>query len=195
MQSKSVTMLHPDPLPVRPSMPCPLGFRIRCLRPDEGPVWAHIEHIVNEFANPDAALDRFRWEFAPFPQQIAQRCLVVETTNGDVVGTTSAWYHPAFQGGLWGRLHWVAILLEYQGKGLARPLLVAALNRMAVFHRRAFLDSDPSRIKALRLYLDYGFRPRLHSAEDHAAWSIVSRNLQHPALQQSLRVFDEAQSL
>ena len=195
MQSQSVTMLHPEPLPLRPALPCPNGFRIRYLRADEGPVWAHIEHIVNEFVNADAALERFQWEFAPFPLQIIQRCLVVETTSGEVVGTTSVWYHPAFQGGLWGRLHWVAILPEYQGRGLARPLLVAALNRMAVFHQRAFLDSDTSRIKALRLYLDYGFRPRLQSSKDYAAWRLVAQQLQHPVLQQSLRADNPADSV
>ncbi len=186
MQARTVTMIHANPLPLRPTIPMPEGFRLRCLRPDEGPVWARIERTVNEFPSMEAALARFQWEFAPFPQQLSQRCFLVETTAGEPVGTTSAWYHAAFQGGLWGRIHWVAILPEYQGLGLARPLLVAALNRMALFHRRAFLDSDTSRIKALRLYLDYGFRPRLETDADTTAWSIVAQQLQHPVLRQCL---------
>ncbi len=182
MQQTSVTMVHQGPLSHRTCPDQPSGFRIRGLQPREAEVWAQIETAVNEFDTADGARQRFSWEFLPFPRQIPERCLLVETADGEPVGTASAWYDCQFQGQLWGRLHWVAILPDYQGKGLARPLLGQAMNRLALFHSRAFLDTDTKRIKAIKLYLDHGFVPHVRTERDEQAWQYIRQQLSHPVL-------------
>jgi ribosomal protein S18 acetylase RimI-like enzyme len=78
-----------------------------------------------------------------------------------------------FEGELIGMIHWVAIEPAYQGRGLAKPLLATALQRLAQDHQRAFLGTQTTSYRAVGLYLKYGFVPVITTDSDRRAWAIV----------------------
>ncbi len=77
-----------------------------------------------------------------------------------------------------GRVHWVALLPEVQGRGLARPLMTTVCRRLrALGHRRAYLTTAMNRPAAVGLYLKFGFVPVLESDEDRARWRTLEGHL------------------
>ncbi len=71
------------------------------------------------------------------------------------VGTVTAWY--GYWGEeLYGRLHFLGILPEHQGKKLGKPLVGLAMRRMKELnHEKAYLTTDSTKLVAIRIYLDY----------------------------------------
>lgn len=177
-----VVMVKED-LAVVPSFPLPPGYRLRYFRRGEGPLWAEIEVSVGEFSTMEQALAHFEKEFGPFPDEMEKRCLFLEDAAGRVIGTTTAWYNPSFRGKDYGRIHWVAIRPEWQGRKLGKPLFAAALRRLAEFHRRAYLTTQTTSARAIRMYLDFGFVPLITSDRCLTAWRLLASALQHPTLE------------
>jgi GNAT superfamily N-acetyltransferase len=177
-----VIMVRED-LAALPSFPLPPGYRLRYFRRGEGPLWAEIEVSVGEFPTVEQALAHFEKEFGPFQEEMEQRCLFLEDAAGRAIGTTTAWYNPSFQGKDYGRIHWVAIRPEQQGRKLGKPLLAAALRRLADFHTRAYLTTQTTSARAIRMYLDLGFVPFITSDRCRTAWRLLASVLQHPALE------------
>ena len=76
------------------------------------------------------------------------------------------------------RVHWVAIVPDHQGKGLAKPLLTAICNRLVeIGHDRAYLTTNTVRLPAINLYLAYGFEPEIDTDEDRRVWDGVLKEL------------------
>lgn len=164
-----------------PQSPFPAGYGIRALRADEGPLWTDIERDAEEYF--PIADDTFAKTFGSDPEAIPQRCYVITGPKGNGVGVISAWYNRSFKGQEWGQIHWVATRSAHQGKGLGKAGLSYALNQLARWHTRAYLDTQTARIPAIKLYLDFGFVPDLDQQDAHAAWRGVKAQLQHPALE------------
>jgi hypothetical protein len=61
-----------------------------------------------------------------------------------------------------------------------------ALNVLAQWHERAVLGTQTKRLRAIRLYLDFGFLPDLEAPGAVQAWREVSEQLHHPALERAL---------
>ncbi len=171
-----------DDLTDLPSHPPPAGYRLRYFRRGEERVWVEIQLSIGSFGALEKGLEYFEKEFGADLAGMEERCLFLETDAGEVVGTTTAWYNPSFRGRNYGRIHWVAIRPEHQGKKLAKPLLAAALARLAELHDRAYLTTQTTSARAIRMYLDFGFEPFLASDRDAAGWRLLASVLQHPAL-------------
>lgn len=91
-----------------------------------------------------------------------------------VMGSISAWFGDAERGADLGRIHWVVLREDYRGKGLAKPLLSFALNKLkALGHTQAYLTTDTDLIPAINLYLKFGFDPEIHTDQDKQAWDGV----------------------
>lgn len=178
----------PPDIPVRmirphlrdiPTVPFPEGFGIRALRRDEGPLWTDVQRDAEEIIT--IADDLFVRQFGDEPEQIERRCFFVVNPNGAAVGTISAWH--GGEDATLGRIHWVAVRPAYQGRGLGKAALAFALERLARWHERAFLDTSTTRIPALKMYLDLGFAPDLEQGPDaRSAWRRVRAVLDHPGL-------------
>ena len=70
-----------------------------------------------------------------------------------------------------GRVHWMAILPEFQGRGLGKALLAAICRRLRELgHERAYLHTSAARLAAIQLYLQFGFAPVVRNAAEEAAW-------------------------
>jgi ribosomal protein S18 acetylase RimI-like enzyme len=94
----------------------------------------------------------------------------------------SAWYSREFRGEDHGRIHWLAVRPAYRRRGLARAALSHAMNRLAEWHDRCWLDTQAHRLPAIRLYLDFGFRPDLEPEGALEAWRRIRAALDHPGL-------------
>lgn len=171
-----ITMFR-DNLDHIPQHQLPAGFSIRNFRRGEGELWAQIGADAGGFGSFDEGMARFDAEFAFQIDEMESRCFfIIDDTTSHAVGTAMAWFDPDFNGELCGRVHWVAIIPEYQGKGLAKPLITAVLNRMAESHDCAVLGTQTFRWKAVKLYLDFGFKPYFMHPTCPEAWrELLSR--------------------
>ncbi len=115
------------------------------------------------------------------------RMVFIEDANGRKVATATAYYDVTGRdqsGDGW--LHWVAVRREYQGKGLAKPLITHVLEIMRGFgHVHAKIPTQTTTWLACKVYLDLGFRPipenAIHSRE---GWQIVKALTNHAALEE-----------
>ncbi len=153
----------------------PQGFGLRYFRPGDETTWVRIWQAAEEATGlSQITLDNFTSSFGGDLPGMEQRCLFLVAPDGEDVGTTTAWYDHRFKGGSWGRIHWVALLPHWQGKGLSKPMLSAALNRMRELgHGRAMLTTHTRRLVAIRLYLSFGFQPDLDTPDGRRAWDMV----------------------
>ena len=156
------------------------GFDIRALRDGEGAIWLDIQRDAEPFI--EMADDRFDREFGHDLPATRTRCFFITAPDGREVGTISAWYFTGADDRVWGLIHWVAVRPAFQGRGLAKAAMTFAMNRLAAWHDRARLATSTGRLGAIKVYLDFGFRPDLRPGEAGRAWRLVRDALRHPAL-------------
>ncbi|MFO7898842.1 MAG: GNAT family N-acetyltransferase [Planctomycetota bacterium] len=169
-----------DDLDDFPRYDLPDGHALRTYRPGDEETWVAIHQDADTLQ--DVTARTFERNFGDDRAALADRCFFLVAPGGRDIGTGTAWYDRAFRGGGYGRVHWICILRDWQGRGLAKPLMSAVLDRLARSHDRAFLTTAPGRPRAVHLYLRFGFRPCVESAEEREAWRLVARTLDHPAL-------------
>jgi len=159
MSSQRLTMVR-ESLKSIPAFPLPENYSLRRYQPGDETNWTHIHLQADDLNTITPQL--FSQQFGPDPALLAERQFYLVTATGSVVGTGTAWFNSDSQGRDFGRVHWVAILPEYQGLGLAKPLMTAICNRLSdLGHERAYLTTSSARIKAIRLYTRFGFKPLL----------------------------------
>ncbi len=182
MEDKRVQMVR-EHLEDIPLYPMPQGFHVRAFQPGDEEHWAEVEHAAGEFESREAALERFRRDFGGKLDELRDRSFfVVDEESGRVVGTATAWYDPDFLGENYGRVHWVAILPEFQGRKLAKPLMCVVMNRLKQSHTKACLATHTRCDRAINMYLELGFRPYLSTPTCEEAWGRLAELLDHPAL-------------
>ena len=176
MKRLSVTMIRKN-LNALPRFPLPPGFSHRLFRRGDESLWAKIETAVSEFKNERAALAHFDREFRPFMDNMEKRCFLIEKDGKGVIGTATAWYNSSFREEDHGRLHWLAVHPDYQGRGLAKPLVSLVMEKIKQYHRRAYLTSQTTSYVAIRVYLDFGFEPLIEGKESLEAWRLLEEKL------------------
>ncbi len=180
MERIRLTMVN-DKLKAFPSVSLPDGFRFTRYNPGDEIWWAKVEAAAGEFDSVESALRRFEEEFGPYKDQLQERCVFLEHETAGIIGTATAWYGN-FRDEIIGRLHWVAIHPDFQGKKLARPLIKEAMNILARYHRKSYLTTQTTSFKAIKIYLDLGFVPFETSERCKAGWRMLAELLNHPAL-------------
>ena len=172
MKPIRLAMVNDNIIPC-PRMSLPNGYKFRYFQPGDAETWAYIVTPAGEFSSFVAAMARFFNEFTGAESQLWNRCLILETDDKQPIGTAMGWYNEKFRDGSYGRLHWVSIIPPYQGKGLARPLVTHAIHLMKPYHSKAYLTTQTTSYKGIKLYLDYGFRPLIQKddcLEDGRLW-------------------------
>jgi GNAT superfamily N-acetyltransferase len=177
-QDLHITMIRPN-LRDYPRAELPEGFALRTYQPGDEAHWV----TIHELADPDhyATLETFEMHFSN-REALADRMFYLTDPGGETIGTATAWWSPDYYGKNWGLVHWVAIVPEYQGQGLAKPLLTRVLDRLARSHERCFLVTASQRIPAIQLYLNYGFHPCYVDDTCPAEWEKVRLAINHPLL-------------
>jgi GNAT superfamily N-acetyltransferase len=150
----------------------PPGYAIRWYRPGDREAWLRI-HVLAEKEVPTSARI-YEEQFAAADSERARRQAFLLDAAGHEIGTASAWFHESYHGRRFGRVHWVAIVPEHQGKGLAKPLLTAVCNRLIELgHDNAYLTTWTNKLPAIHLYFAFGFEPEIASADDGRLWKPV----------------------
>lgn len=171
MEGVSVAMVRRD-LEGLPQFAPSEPFTIRPYRPRDEAAWLRI-HLAADHLNTFPP-GKFEEQFGTDERLLAERQLYLCDGDGREVGTATAWFNDAYRGRRFGRVHWVAVVPEMQGRGLAKPLLAAACNRLRELgHGRAYLTTNTARIAALNLYLSFGFVPDIRAEQEVAAWRTV----------------------
>ena len=139
-----------------PVWAAPAPYSIRTYKDGDDLAWSEIMHTAEEFASVEDALKRgFNVSFKPDAMLIPGRMFFAVDENDRPVATASAWFY-----GDTGLLHWVGAHGDHQGRGLARPVISAALRRMQqIGYKKAILHTQPMSWVAIRLYLEFGFKP------------------------------------
>jgi len=159
-----------------PQCAVPEPYRVRWYRPGDEEVWRAIQIASDEYG--EFPPGKFEEQFGRDETVLAQRQLYLCDADGRAIGTMTAWFGEArgWQG--WGRVHWVAVLPEVQGRGLSKPLMTLTLNRLRELgHRRAYLTTATVRPPAINLYLKFGFQPLVRTDDDRRAWRLVGPHL------------------
>jgi len=167
-QNLTIHMIRTD-LSGLPHFDLPPGFALRWYKPGDDRTWCRI-HLAADRYNPISP-DLFHGEFGWDDARLQARQCYLLSPDGGAVGTATAWLDDDYYGERYGRIHWVAILPDWQGRGLAKPLLSSACARLQELgHDRAYLVTSTARIPAISLYLKFGFVPHLRTPEDGEVW-------------------------
>ncbi len=131
-------------------------YGLRAYREGDELAWCDIETTAGEFERAEEAMARgFKPYFKPDKDLLAERMFFIVDENDVPVATTTAWFD-----GKTALLHWVAVHGDHQGKGLARPVISAAMRAMErMGYEYALLHTQPESWVAIKLYLEFGFRP------------------------------------
>ncbi|OPX24245.1 MAG: hypothetical protein B1H04_02490 [Planctomycetales bacterium 4484_123] len=175
-----VVMVRPD-LEGLPQYDLPAGFSLRAYRPGDEAEWLRIHELADRYNTFTAST--FAEQFGTDAEVLRQRQLYLCDPAGATIGTVTAWFDDEFHGGRWGRVHWVAVVPAFQGRGLGRLLMSAVCNRLRQLgHRRAYLTSNTVRVRAIGLYLKFGFVPEIRNQRDARAWQLLRQRLPDSAL-------------
>ena len=174
----TVQMIRSD-LKDIPQYPLPQEYSFKWYQPDLEEHWVAIHRLADTHGEitPDLFVRQFSLDAGVLgPRQ----CYLLDSAER-FIGTATAWLDDDFMGQSFGRLHWVAIVPDYQGRGLAKLLLSNVLNRMAELgHRRAYLNTQTVRLPAINLYAGFGFIPVIRSDDDLKIWSSLQSVLKKP---------------
>ncbi|HVM49017.1 MAG TPA: GNAT family N-acetyltransferase [Candidatus Acidoferrum sp.] len=153
-----------------PEFGVPAGFGLRWHCPGDEAAWLRIDRLANPGdGTPPDLFDRV---FGADLGLLARRQCYLLDGHGEPVGTATAWFDDDFEGARVGRIHYVAVVPEYQGRGLSRPLMTAVCGRLRELgHCCAYLATATHRIRAINLYRRFGFKPLIRNEAEADAWA------------------------
>src|SRR5438552_10214427 len=95
-----------------PQFPLPSGFSLRWYQAGDETNWFRIQALADHYNEITSRL--FQDQFGTDQQILADRqCYLVEP-HGTVIGTGTAWFNDDFERARVGRVHWMAIVPEFQ---------------------------------------------------------------------------------
>jgi ribosomal protein S18 acetylase RimI-like enzyme len=167
-----------------PQIALPDGYRFRAYQDGDGVRWRALQVETEPFI--PITPDYFERQFGLALNALPDRMFFVENDAGEIAGTITAWWeHDRTNPNERGRIHWVAVHPRHQRRGIAKPMMTHAMNRLAQEYGSAMLGTSSGRPWAVKVYLDFGFLPepaQLADPEIHAAWVDVQSLIEHPAL-------------
>ncbi len=167
-ENVGVKMVRKD-LENLPQFALPFGYSFRAYRDGDEEHWLRIQRAADRFNKITPAW--FDQEFGPDRGPLAERQFYILNPRRTPVGTGTAWLSDDCPEHWPGKIHWLAILPEYQGRGLGKALLTLICNRLReLAHHGAYLLTSSARVIAIRLYSSFGFLPLIRNADEASAW-------------------------
>ena len=165
-----------------PCFALPEGYSFAFYQPGDRDAWIAIERSAKELHSFEQGVEVWQQYYGGREDTLADRMLFIVNPQGEKVATATAY---ATDDPELGQVHWVAVKREEQGKGLAKALIARVLQVMRSHgSTHACLHTQTVTWVAVRLYLNFGFRPTAQSAQEHAAgWRIIRALTEHPALE------------
>lgn len=177
-------MLERD-LKILPHFLLPDGYRYVFFKPGDRDQWIDIEKSAKEFTSYEQGLESWNRYYAGKEDELTKRMVFIEDEDGRKAATATAFYdiRGIDQSGD-GWLHWVAVRREYQGRGLAKPLITHVLEIMRdLGYTHAKIPTQTTTWLACKVYLDLGFRPIPENAvQNRDGWRIARALTNHEAL-------------
>lgn len=168
-----------------PQIELPEGYRFVFYKQGDRDTWIDIEKSAKEFISYEQGLISWNKYYENSQEELPARMVFIENSAGEKVATATAFYD------IYGRdksgdgwLHWVAVRREYQGKGLAKPLIAYVLNVMRELgYKHAKIPTQTNTWLACKIYLDFGFMPLAENAvNSRNGWRIIKALTNHPSL-------------
>ena len=160
-----------------PSYTLPVGYSIKWYRPGYEEYWQTIQSLADEYNRVTPEL--FEEQFGADRKLLSERQCFLLDSNEDIIGTATAWLDNQGEKSL-GRIHWVAIIPQQQGKGLAKPLLTIICKRLKdLGHSKTYLTTQTVRIPAINLYAKFGFTPVVDSERDREIWEKLRKHTKY----------------
>lgn len=181
MENIPVIMILED-LTKLPKYELPEGYNFRNFREGDKRLWAEVETAAGEFTDLRKGIKQFENEFEINQEELTQRFLILENSKKECIGTAMGWYDDHFFRKGYGRVHWVGIHPDYQGKGLAKPLVSQTMEIIKERHTKCYLTTQTESYKAIKIYLDFGFIPYIKDENGTKAWKLMANFLKHPVL-------------
>ena len=155
-----------------PEPELPAGYDWRFFESGDETEWARIQVAADAIDDIESADRAFDYWF-PEKEELSDRMLFL-TEHGVPVGTAAAWHGDGADKDI-GRVHWVAIDKEKQGRGLSIPLIAQTMQKMRELgHASAYLTTQITSWVAIKTYYKFGFIPSVSSVEEKEGWRIVS---------------------
>jgi len=155
-----------------PQFALPPGYLLRGFQPGDEERWFRLQ-AAGDHLN-EITRDLFQRQFGADETLLAERQYYLTDAGGSAIGTGTAWFNDNFQGEKFGRVHWLAVLPEHQGRGLGKALLTSLYRRLRELgHERAYLTTETVRLAAISLYLRFGFEPLIRGEAEHALWERI----------------------
>ena len=153
----------------------PQPYSIRSFSDGDVAAWTAIQAAADQYNEITSSL--FHTAFGVARDDHAKRILMVCDGAGFPVGTAAAWMGDGYRANL-GRLHWVAVVPQHQGRGLGRAIILHALTRLTnLGHSSAYLTTSAARLRAIHLYDECGFKPVVDTDMDRHAWDAIATAL------------------
>ena len=154
------------------------GYSIRWYEPGYEKYWQAVQLLADVYTR--VTPDLFEKEFGTDTQLLSERQCFLCDSKENIIGTASAWLDDQGKKSP-GRIHWVAIIPQEQGRGLAKPLLTKVCNRLKELgHSRTHLTTQSVRIPAINLYAKFGFAPVIDSDRDREIWEKLQKHIKYP---------------
>lgn len=158
-----------------PQCAFPAGYGMRPMRLEDAGLWEDCQRDAEPILTIEPGL--FMQAFGEEPDEIPRRVFLITNPRGLAVGTIGAWLSHDFEEGEWGRIHWVSVRPSEQGKGLMKAAMTSAMNLLAQWHDRAWLDTSSGRLGAIKVYLDFGFELDMTAPKAEEAKVTIERGL------------------
>ena len=177
-----------------PHYELPEGYAFQYFQAGDRDAWIAIEWSAGEFHSYEEGRAAWATYYEGHEPELTSRMLFIVNQAGEKVATATAYYDVTGEPepGV-GRLHWVAVKREYQGRGLARPLISRALERLQELgYLRVKLSTQTTTWLACRLYMDFGFQPEPQNVQESPhGWRILKTLTDHPVLGKFSSVSEE----
>ena len=174
-----------DSLPI---YPLPSGYSIQLYKDgvNDKQKWVEIAMAAGEFRSMEQGFDMFDKCLAPIEHKkpLSQCIHFLVNSDGKYIGTASAGIH-GIDGQEHGRLDWVSIIPEYQGKKLAKPMISVVLQKIAEYANECYLESQTTSWRAINMYTDFGFIPHIQKDDCREAWQLLSKLCQRKFIEEN----------
>jgi len=180
MVPREIFLLRPD-LENIPQFSLKAPFTLQTYRKGDEENWFRIYKAADHYNKIYSSM--FKEYFGADELKLGKRQFYICNEEGVSIATATSWYNNDYHGENIGRIHWVAVHPEYQGLGLAKPLISNTLNRLKELgHTKCYLRTLSVRTPAICLYLSFGFRPDIRCDEDQQIWNTIATRLNHQEL-------------
>ena len=160
----------------------PEGFHYEFFKHGDEEEWVRIHIESGEFTSIEKGLKHFHDFYDYFIDELDKRCVfIVDSNTGEKVGTATVSLLEEKEYGYEAAIDWVAIKKDYQGRGLAKPLISKFMDiAKDNGHTSLILHTQTNTWLAAKLYLDYGFE--ILNKDEVIGWSILRTLVDHDKL-------------